>query len=80
MVSSRGMIVNNDVMSILAIKQSAFRCTISLTKSSESLTLCSFEANLLKIVQNDVEIEPVLQKIDKERIDGRTGDNARPDI
>ena len=39
-----------------------------------------FEANLLKTIQNDVEIEPVLQKIDNVRIDGRTGDEARPDI
>ena len=39
-----------------------------------------FEANLLKTIQNDVEIEPALQKIFNERIDGRTGDEARPDI
>ena len=28
-----------------------------------------FEANLLKTIQNDVEIEPALQKIDNKRID-----------
>ena len=39
-----------------------------------------FEANLLKTVENDVEVEPALQDIDNERIDGRTGDEARPDI
>ena len=39
-----------------------------------------FEANLLKTIQNDVEIEPTLQKIDNERINGRTGDEARRDI
>ena len=39
-----------------------------------------FEVNLLKTIQNDVKIEPALQKIDNERIDGRTGDEARPNI
>ena len=39
-----------------------------------------FEANLLKTIQNDAEIEPVLQKIDNERIDGCTGDEAGPGI
>ena len=39
-----------------------------------------FEANLLKTIQNDVEVKPALQKIDNERIDGRTEDEARPDI
>ena len=39
-----------------------------------------FEANLLKTIQNNVEIELALQKIDNERIDGRTGDEAKPDI
>ena len=33
-----------------------------------------FEANLLNTIQNDVEIEPALQKIDNERIGGRTED------
>ena len=31
-----------------------------------------FKANLLKTIQNDVEIEPTLQKIDNEGIDGHT--------
>ena len=39
-----------------------------------------FEANLLNTIQNDVEIEPALQKIDNERIGGRTEDEVRPDI
>ena len=39
-----------------------------------------FGANLLKTIQIDFEIESALQKIDNERIDGRTGDEARPDI
>ena len=39
-----------------------------------------FEVNLLKTIQNDVKIEPALQKIDNERIDGRTVDEARPNI
>ena len=39
-----------------------------------------FEANLLKTIQNNVEIELALQEIDNERIDGRTGDEAKPDI
>ena len=37
-----------------------------------------FEANLLKTIRNHVEIEPALQEIDHERIDGRTRDEARP--
>ena len=44
------------------------------------LLLWDFEANLLNTIQNDVEIEPALQKIDNERIGGRTEDEARPDI
>ena len=39
-----------------------------------------FEANLLKTIQSDVEIEPALQKVDNRRINERTGDKARPDI
>ena len=39
-----------------------------------------FDTNLLKTIQNDAEIELALQEIDNERIDGRTGDEARPDI
>ena len=38
------------------------------------------EANLLKKIQNDVEIEPALQKVDHRGINDRTGDEARPDI
>ena len=41
MVSFKGMLVNNKVMSRLAKKQSEFCCSISLTKSNESLTLYS---------------------------------------
>ena len=39
-----------------------------------------FEANLLKTIQNDIEIKPALQKLDNERIDGRKGGEARPNI
>ena len=39
-----------------------------------------FEANLLKTIFNDVEVEPKLQKIDSEGLNGLTGDNARPDM
>ena len=37
-----------------------------------------FETNLLKITLNDVEIEPKLQKIDNEELNGLAGDDARP--
>ena len=49
MVSSRGMLVNNEVMSRLAIKQSEFCCSISLAKSNESLALYSLEVKCLSI-------------------------------
>ena len=49
MVSSRGMLVNNEVMSRLAIKQSEFCCSISLAKSNESLTLYLLEVKSLSI-------------------------------
>ena len=39
-----------------------------------------FEANLLKTTLNDVEIEPKLQKIDNEGLNGLAGDDAIPDI
>ena len=39
-----------------------------------------FWTNLLTTIQNDVEIEPALQKIDNESIEGHTGDEARLDI
>ena len=35
---------------------------------------------LLKTIQNDVDIEPALQVIDNERIDGRTGNEVKPNI
>ena len=38
------------------------------------------EAYLLKIVHSDVEVEPELQPIVMERLDGLTGDNSHPDI
>ena len=38
------------------------------------------EANLLKTIQNDVEIEPALQEITNEKISGNTNEEARPDI
>ena len=39
-----------------------------------------FKANLLKKVHNDVEIEPMLQPINGEVVNGIAGDNARSDI
>ena len=39
-----------------------------------------FEANLLKTTLNGFEIEPKLQKIDNEELNGLTDDDARPDI
>ena len=39
-----------------------------------------FEANILKTIQNDIEIEPARQKIYNKRTDGHTGNEARPDI
>ena len=47
MVSSRGMIVNNEVISRLAIKQSEFCCSISLAKRNESSTLYSLDVKSL---------------------------------
>ena len=47
MVSSRRMLLNNEVISRLAIKQSEFCCSISLAKSNESLTLYSLEVKSL---------------------------------
>ena len=39
-----------------------------------------FEANLLLIVHNDVEVEPQLQQVDNEQFNRFKEDNARPDI
>ena len=39
-----------------------------------------FEANLLRIVHNDVEVEPQLQQVHNEQFNGFKEDNARPDI
>ena len=39
-----------------------------------------FNANLLKQVCSDVEVEPKLQMIDDEKVRGASGDEARPDI
>ena len=44
------------------------------------ITTWDFEADLLKMIQNEVEIKPALQEMDFEWIDGPTGDEARPDI
>ena len=49
MVSSRGMLVKNEVILRLAIKQSQFCWSISLAKSNESLTLYSLEVKSLSI-------------------------------
>ena len=56
MVSSRGMLVNNEVVSRLAIKQSEFCCSISLAKSKESLTLYSLKVKSLGIGMKNVSI------------------------
>ena len=39
-----------------------------------------FEANLMRLVCNDVETEPPLQPLQGEKTGGLTGDEARPDI
>ena len=39
-----------------------------------------YEANLLRTVHNDVEVEPQLQQVDNEQLNGLREDNARPDI
>ena len=39
-----------------------------------------FEANLLCIVHNDVEVEPQLQQVDKEQFNGLKEDNPRLDV
>ena len=39
-----------------------------------------FEENLLRIVHNDVEVEPQLQQVDKKQFNILKEDNARPDI
>ena len=44
------------------------------------ITTWDFEADLLKMIQNEVEIKPALQEMDFEWIDGLTGGEARPDI
>ena len=39
-----------------------------------------FEENLIKQTHSNVEVEPHLQPINGEKINGLTGDDARPDI
>ena len=39
-----------------------------------------YEASLLKIVHNDVEVEPELQPVTTENLSGLSNDNCRPDI
>ena len=39
-----------------------------------------FEAQLLTKICNDVEIEPPLQPLEREIINGLTGVNAKPDV
>ena len=39
-----------------------------------------FEANLLRIVHNDVEFESQLQQVDNEQLNRLKEDNAHPDI
>ena len=56
MVSSKGMLVNNEVMSRLAIKQSEFCCRISLAKSNEFLTLYSLEVKSLSLGKRNLAI------------------------
>ena len=56
MVSCRGMLVNNEVMSRLAIKQSEFCCSISLAKSNESLILYSLKFKSLKYQETKISL------------------------
>jgi hypothetical protein len=42
--------------------------------------LRNFEANLLRKVHNDVELEPALQPLEGEHVKGISGDEARPDV
>ena len=69
MVLSRGMLVKNEVMSRLAIKQSKFCCSISLAKSNESLTLYSLEVKSLSIGGRNLVIlyvgVPMAERIDR---------------
>ena len=62
MISSKGMLVNNEVMSRFAIKQSKFCCSISLAKSNESLTLYSLEVKSLRIRTRNLAILNVEQE------------------
>ena len=39
-----------------------------------------FEANLIRIMQNDVEVESQLQQVENEHFNGLKEDYARPDI
>ena len=39
-----------------------------------------FEANLLRIVHNDIEVEPQLHQVDNEQFNGLKEENARSDI
>ena len=52
----------------------------SPTLSSRGNNVRDFEANLRKVIYNDVEVEPELQPILTEKLDGLTGDIARPNI
>ena len=56
MVSSRRMLVNNEVVSRLAIKQSEICFSISLAKSKESLTLYSLKVKSLGVGTKNVSI------------------------
>ena len=49
-------------------------------KRGEFVVMRRYNVKELKTIQNDVQNEPALQKIPDERMDGRTEDEARPDI
>ena len=72
MVSSRGMLVNNEILLRLPIKQSEFYCSISLAKSSESLTLYSLEVKSLSIGTRNLAILYVVVPM-AERIGRKAG-------
>ena len=72
MVSSRGILESNEVISRLAIKHSEFCSRISLAKSNDSLTLYSLEAKFLSIVTKNLAVlcvdVPMTERINQKAI------------
>ena len=73
MVSSRGILVNNEVMSRFVIKQSEFCSSISLAKSDESLTLYSLEIKSVSIGTRNLAILYMGVPMTAERIGRKAG-------